>query len=501
MRQSIGTQQAAIFEAHLLILQDPALQESARQRILHQHANAAFAWHQAIQETAQEYRRLPDSYLQARAGDVEDVGRQVLFALTEARLPSSITFQTPVILYASDLTPTETSQIDLKQVLGIITASGGPTSHSAILARAFGIPAVAGVGSLLEHTPQGTLVGLNGATGEVWIDPPDSIIASLQARRAEWLERRNQLRQESQTLAFTQDHQRIEIFANLGSLQDAQAAIENGAEGCGLLRTEFLFLTRRAAPSEDEQVQLLRPIYETLGVNRPITIRTLDVGGDKALPYLPIPHEANPFLGVRALRLSFAQPELFLTQLRAILRAADGFPCRIMFPMVADITEIQRAKEFLEEAHRSLKPETPRMPGRVETDIMVEIPSAAILAHELAREVDFFSIGTNDLTQYTLAAERGNPALSHLADGLHPALLRLVEMIAEAAHAEGKRVGVCGELAGDVEAVPLLIGLGIDEAQPEPPASTQIKALVRTLTLHEAQKLSQRAPARMRYCR
>ncbi|MCX7754607.1 MAG: phosphoenolpyruvate--protein phosphotransferase [Anaerolineales bacterium] len=493
LEQTIGKHQAAIFEAHLLILQDPGLSENARKRIFEQRENAAFAWNQAIQQAAQEYRHLPDAYLQARATDVEDVGRQVLFALTDARVAPSLPFETPVILYAPDLTPTETAQIDLKQVLGLITSGGGPTSHSAILARALGIPAIAGIGPLLENTPQGTLIGLDGSTGEVWIDPPASTLADLQTRRAEWLERRSRLQQYSQALAFTRDHHRIEIFANIGKGQDAQAAVENGAEGCGLLRTEFLFLTRQTAPGEEEQYQLLRPIYETMGTNRPITVRTLDVGGDKALPYLPMPQETNPFLGVRALRLSLAQPSLFLTQLRAILRAAAGFPCRIMFPMVADINEVRQAQDLLTQAHTELESGNIPHAWPVETGIMVEIPSAALLAHKLAQEVDFFSIGTNDLTQYTFAAERGNPALSHLADGLHPALLRLIDSTVQAAHAEDRWVGVCGEMAGDPEAVPVLIGLGVDELSLNPGGIPKIKALVRTLALYETQQLAQRA--------
>ncbi|PWH14627.1 MAG: phosphoenolpyruvate--protein phosphotransferase [Anaerolineae bacterium] len=493
MRQSAGEDESAIFNAHLLILNDPALLEMTRQRITELHENAALAWYRAIEQTAQEYRNLPDAYLQARATDVEDVGRQVLLDLIDQPAQAPLAFNEPVILYATDLTPTETSQLDMRQVLGIITAGGGPTSHSAILARALGIPAIAGTGKLLADVPSGTQIGMDGSSGEIWIAPPSDLMEELQKRRAEWLSRRARLQEASQALTFTKDNHRIEVFANLGSLPDAHTALENGAEGCGLLRTEFLFLTRQTAPSEDEQFELLRQIYEAMGPNRPITVRTLDIGGDKALPYLPLPQEANPFLGVRALRLSLEQPEFFITQLRAILRAADGFPCRIMFPMVAEISEVRRARALLEKAHTALIAENIPHAWPVEIGIMIEIPSAALLAPQLAREVDFFSIGTNDLTQYTLAAERGNPALSHLADGLHPAVLRLIQSVTEAAHKAGKWVGVCGELGGDPQAAPILIGLGVDELSLNPAGIPRIKAILRALTLPAAQALAARA--------
>ncbi len=495
MKQSIGAQEAAIFDAHLLILQDPDLVSAARARILEAQDNAARAWHTAIQAAAQSYRALGDAYLQARAVDVEDVGRQVLFCLADKSAIAPPIFEQPVILLANDLTPTETSQLDMERVLGIITTGGGPTSHSAILSRALGIPAVAGVGALLDQTPNGTPVGMDGASGEIWIDPSADASTRLQARRAEWLDHRAALRAASHQPAATQDGQRIEVFANLGGLPDARLAVENGAEGCGLLRTEFLFLTRETAPDEEEQTRLLRQIYETLGAGRPVTTRTLDVGGDKALPYIPLPEEANPFLGVRALRLSLARPELFRPQLRAILRAAEGLPCRIMFPMVADLGEVEQARSFLQEAHLALTREDIPHAWPVEVGIMIEIPAAALLAPTLARAVDFFSIGTNDLTQYTLAAERGNPALSHLADGLHPAVLRLIAQVARAAHDAGKWTGICGELGGDPEAVPVLVGLGVDELSLNPAGIPRVKSIIRGMRAESARQLAERALA------
>ncbi len=493
LQQIISAQDAAIFDAHLLLLQDPDLLTLARARIFEKHENAARAWHTVIQLTAQEYRALPDPYLQARAVDIEDVGRQVLFCLADKSIITPFTFDQPVILFAEDLTPTETSQLNMELVLGIITAGGGPTSHSAILARALGVPAVAGTGAFLEQVPNGTLIGIDGGSGQIWINPATEICAQLQTRREEWLNRRIRLREESHTLAITQDGKRIEVFANLGGIHDAQIAVENGAEGCGLLRTEFLFLTRETAPSEEEQYLLLRQIYETMGPNRPVTTRTLDVGGDKALPYIQLAEEPNPFLGVRALRLSLLRPDLFLPQLRAILRASYGLPCRIMFPMVADIEEVRQARRWLERAHQELSEQDTPHAWPVEMGIMIEIPSAALISPLLAHEVDFFSIGTNDLTQYTLAAERGSPSLAHLADGLHPAVLHLIKTVADASHSAGKWTGVCGELGGDPQAVPILIGLGVDEVSLNPAGIPRVKSIIRSLSLESARSLAARA--------
>ena len=493
MKQSIGSSEGAIFDAHLLILQDPDLIQQARAGIDERHENAAFAWNAAITSAAEQYRALDDPYLQQRAADVEDVGAQVLYAMMNHKARGRIAFKEPVILYAADLTPTETSQLDMNMVLGIITAGGGPTSHSAILARALGVPAVAGAGTLLERQPNGALTGINGFTGEIWLEPSQEIRNAIQERRAEWLASRETLLESSQELGRTKDGRRVEVFANIGGVNEARGAVQNGAEGVGLLRTEFLFLTRETAPTEEEQILLLREIFETMGEGRPVTARTLDVGGDKELPYIQLPEEPNPFLGVRALRLSLSRPDLFLTQLRAILRAADGFPCRIMFPMVADVEEIRKARHWVEKAHHELIEEKKAHAWPVELGIMVEIPSAALLAPALANEVDFFSIGTNDLTQYTLAAERGNPALYHLSDGLHPAVLRLICEVIEASHQAGKWTGICGELGGDPEATPILVGLGVDELSLNPAGIPRIKSILRELTMERAQALAERA--------
>ncbi len=492
LQRSLGQEQAAIFDAHLLILQDPDLIEAAHQRIFTDRMNPALAWHTSIQEVAARYRELSDPYLQQRAVDVEDIGRQVLFALLGQPAVEPLHFDRPVILFADELTVTETSRLDMSSVLGLVMVSGGTTSHSAILARALGLPAVSGASPALADLPDGTLVALDGGSGEIWVDPPAELQAQLTARRQAWLAERRRLLDASQGPARTTDGRAVEVAANAGSLADAQAAVLNGAEAIGLLRTEFLFLDRETPPTEAEQLTALREIGEAMQ-GRPVIVRTLDVGGDKPLPFFPIPQEANPFLGTRAIRLSVRHPQVFLEQLRAILRAGVSFPLRIMFPMVAAVEELEQARGWLEQAHTVLQAEgTPHL-WPVETGIMIEVPSAAILAEQFAPSVDFFSIGTNDLTQYTLAAERGNPALNALADALHPAVLRLIHTVVESAHRHGKWVGVCGELAGDPQAAPILIGLGVDELSLNPDGIPRIKHTIRSLSYAQVQELAQRA--------
>ncbi len=494
LRGSLSEEQAAIFDAHLLILQDPETLSAVQDRI-RQGDNAAFAWNAAAQETAGAYRALPDPYLQARAADVLDVAAQVLYALA-GKQTARLELASPVILCAQDLTPTETSQLDFEKVMGLVTVGGGPTSHSAILARALGIPAISGVDPGVLGMPTGTLLGLDGGAGRLWVKPATAVQQELSTRRAAWLEHRKQLLSQSQALAVTADGVRIEVVANVGSLKDAQAAVSNGAEGVGLLRTEFLFLSRQTPPSEDEQAQVLREIGAVLG-DRPVIVRTLDAGGDKELPYAGLAEEANPFLGVRAIRVSLAKPELFQPQLRAILRAGQEANFRIMFPMVAEAAEVIRAKEALEQAHLALENENIPHRWPVETGIMVEVPSAAVMAESLAAYVDFFSVGTNDLTQYTLAAERGNPSLAHLADALHPAVLRLIGQVCEAAEKHGKWVGVCGELGGDPLAAPILVGLGVRELSMTATRIPRVKEVLRRISIPEARRLARESLACM----
>jgi phosphocarrier protein FPr len=490
VQASLGENQAAIFDAHLLILEDPELQEKVRVRVFQENTNGPQAWNQSIQEVAASYRALDNPYLQQRAIDVEDVGNQLLNVLAGSPATETIKFDKPVILVAPDLTPTQTAQLDLSQILGLATVGGGPTSHSAILARALGIPGIAGVDASISTLPPETLLGINGFNGTLWVNPPQETQDQLKSAREEWFAQKQALLKYTHEPATTKDGYQIEVAANAGNVHDAEAAVKNGAEGIGLLRTEFLFLTRASPPDEEEQTETLRKIGEAVG-DRPVIVRTLDVGGDKYLPYIDLPAEANPFLGVRAIRLSLQNQDLFLTQLRAILRAGHGHNFRIMFPMVTSIGEITAATALLADAHEALDTEGIAHQWPIETGIMIETPAAALLSSILAKHVDFFSVGTNDLTQYTLAADRGNPKLSHFADALNPAVLRLIKIVVTAAQQHGKWVGVCGELAGDPIAVPVLLGLGVNELSLNPGGIPKVKSIIRKIDHSSAVQIAE----------
>jgi phosphoenolpyruvate-protein phosphotransferase len=492
LRSQIGSDQASIFDAHRLILQDPDLLSRTHARIDGQRLNAAAAWQASIIETAQAYQELADPYLQARSADVLDVGDQVLRVLLGVETASPIRLSGPAILFADELSPGETVSLDPEQVLGLVTASGGPTSHSAILARALGLPALTGVDLARLGVEEGASIAMDGAAGLVWLEPSGDMIQDMEGRRLAWLAGRQALLESSHAPAQTQDGRLIDVAANVGSLATAHAAVLNGAQGIGVLRTEFLYLDRETPPSEEEQVDALQEIARILG-GQPVIVRTLDVGGDKALRYIQVPQEANPYLGVRGLRLSLRLPELFLGQLRAILRAGADYPLRVMYPMVTGLEEVFQAKALLEQAHRSLETEGISHRWPVEIGIMIEVPAAALISPYLAPHVDFFSVGTNDLTQYTLAAERGNPDLAGLADALHPAVLRLVSQVVAAAHQHGKWAGACGEVAGDPQAVPLLLGLGVDELSMNPADIPAVKQAIREVDLEQAQKLAEKA--------
>jgi phosphocarrier protein FPr len=493
IRAGMGEQRAAIFDAHRLILDDEMLAGRAARLIREERMPAAQAWHRAVEELAGAYRALPDAYMRQRAADVIDVGAQVLAHLGEmndADLPTQI--GQPAILIAHDFTPTQVAQLDLDHVAGLVSVGGSRDSHAAILMRALGLPAVSGADAAIERVSDGVTVAVDGFDGRIWINPGPEALAELERRRDAWREQQRRLREAGQALAITRDGARIEVAANLGSVADARAALANGAEAVGVLRTEFLYLTRREPPGEDEQVEALAQIGRIMQ-GRPIIARTLDVGGDKAIPYLPMSPEANPFLGVRAIRLSLRRRELFLTQLRAILRAGAEHDVRVLLPMISLVEEIEQARACLEEAHRALLVEG--LPHRWPASLgaMIETPSAALMADALAARVDFLSIGTNDLTQYTLAAERGNPSLAAFADALHPAVLRLIKIVADAATRHGKWAGVCGEIAADPVAAPVLIGLGVSELSLNPAGIPKVKSIVRALGRREAARLADQA--------
>jgi phosphoenolpyruvate-protein phosphotransferase len=399
-----------------------------------------------------------------------------------------------VIVVADDLLPSETVRLDPQRVLAFVTEGGGPTAHAAILARRLGVPAVVAVGSALRAVPDGATLLVDGEAGWVEIEPAPEVIRQAQARQARWQAERAQAEAAAHEPALTRDGVRIEVAANVGSLEDAREAFRRGADAIGLLRTEFLYLERTAAPTEEEEVAAYRALLEAMG-GKPVVVRTLDVGGDKPLPYLPMPSEPNPFLGVRGVRLSRQHPDLLRRQLRALLRAGAGFPLRIMFPMVSTVEEIRWLRALLDEVRAALAREGVPLPEDLQVGMMVEVPAAALLAEHFRPWVDFFSIGTNDLTQYVLAADRTNPAVAGMADGLHPAVLRLIRQVTAAAEGTGKWVGVCGELAGDLQAVPVLIGLGVRELSVNPVRVPEVKAAVRRWSLQEAQALAEAALA------
>ncbi len=483
--RQLGADSAGIFAAHLAFLADADLLASAQQQIEAQSISAAAAWQQATDALIAQYRQLEFAYQQARAADVAAVQAQVLIALLGTGT-AALALREPAILIARDLTPAEIGALDADKVLGILTAEGSPTSHAAILARTLGIPMVVGLGASILTVADGTPLAADGETGNITLQPDEEMKTAFTRLASQFRARQESALRESALPARTADGQRVEVVANIGSLPDAERALELGAEGVGVLRTEFLFMQREVAPSADEQYAAYRAIAQAMG-GRPLVIRTLDAGGDKPLPYLKQPHEDNPFLGLRAVRLCLAYPDFFRAQLAAIVRVADEFPVRVMFPMIATVEEFRAAKALLAACGRPAHP--------IRTGMMVEIPAAVECAEQFAPEVDFFSIGTNDLTQYAFAAERGNPQLAYLADALHPAILRLIERVVAVGRTHGRPVAVCGELASDPAAIPILLGLGVDELSMSAAAIPQAKAVIRQVQQAVAAKLAQQALA------
>ena len=477
--------EADIFRAHLQLLEDPALLEETRKRIA-AGKSAAVAWKQTLDQQVRHFQSMENQLLAGRAVDLKEVGKRVLDHLlgvtaVEHSLPDN------TILVARELAPGDVALLDRDQVKGLCTAEGGATSHAAILARSMGLPFLAGAGKSVLRQQNGVAVVLDADTGRLLINPDDATRDEIRKEQEVAGQREQVAWEQAVQPAVTKDGKQIEVCANIESVDQAEGCIEAGAEGVGLLRTEFLYMNRLIEPSVEEQQKPLRAIQQLLGSERPMLVRTLDVGGDKPLPYLPLPQEENPFLGVRGIRIGIERPGILRRQLQAILPLANEGKLRLMFPMIAMLDELRAVLKVLDEECQKLGVKRP------ETGIMVEVPSAAVQADILAREVDFFSIGTNDLTQYTLAIDRGHPGLAARADGFHPAVLRLIYMTAEAAHDEGKWVGVCGGLGGEPLAVPLLLGLGIDELSACVPAIPEVKACIRSLDIKQCQQLAQQA--------
>ncbi|HFC08920.1 MAG TPA: phosphoenolpyruvate--protein phosphotransferase [Chloroflexi bacterium] len=490
-QRRVGGQEAEIFKVHAMFLDDPTLTQQVEAAI-REGTSALTAWQQAIEAQAAMLEALNDPVFSARAVDLRDVGARVAAHLS-GTAGAIAQPEKPSVIVAQELTPSQTILLPHELVRGFCTVQGSKTSHVAILARGLGLPAVVGVdAAVLETAREGVLMIVDGEAGEVIVSPEEATLAAYRERETALARARRSAQAEAGAPAITPDGHRVEIGANLGGggREEAEQALAFGAEGVGLLRTEFLYMERTSPPDEEEQMAAYAPYLEVMA-GRPVIFRTADIGGDKDIPYLHLPAEANPFLGQRGIRLSLAHPEMFRTQLRAILRAgANAEGVKIMFPMVASVDEVCAAKTHLAAVRQALEAEGLPYAQNVEVGVMIEIPSAAVLADVLAREVDFFSIGTNDLSQYTLAADRTHPAVGPMADALHPAVLRLIKQVVEAAHAHDVWVGVCGELGGDPLAAPVLLGLGVDELSMAAPSIPAVKAAVRAWPLAEAQALA-----------
>ncbi|MCU0491922.1 MAG: phosphoenolpyruvate--protein phosphotransferase [Chloroflexaceae bacterium] len=488
-----SAEEGAIFEAHQMFLDDPTLFEEIAGMCQAEQCNVEWAVNAVFDQYSAALAANDDEIFQARAADLQDVKRRLLRILSGASEGGNLP-DAPCILLAHDLLPSETVTLDRNKVLAFCTAVGGATSHVAILARGLGLPAVVGLGEPMLQLADGTPLVVDGKAGQLHVNPDEQTQAAFRERQASDQQRQTAERVAAQELAVTSDGLRVEVVANVSSEAEAENALVNGAEGVGLLRTELLFVDRPTAPTEEEQLVLYRAIADTLE-RRPLIIRTLDIGADKPVSYLPQPAEANPALGNRGIRLARTMPELLRTQLRAIWRMGPGYPVKIMFPMVATTDEIRALRQLAAEVEAELRAEGIAVAEQVEIGIMVEVPAIAVQAAAAAPLVDFFSIGTNDLTQYTMAVDRTNAAVSHLSDALNPAVLRLIEMTCNAASAAGKWVGVCGELAGDPLAAPLLVGLGVKELSASPANIPAVKAAVRATSQAQATELARRALA------
>ncbi|MBV9231082.1 MAG: phosphoenolpyruvate--protein phosphotransferase [Chloroflexi bacterium] len=485
VKTRLGSGKAAIFRVHAEFLNDAALIMQTVSLIYQGHS-AMWAWQTAINERVSRMQKLDDPLIAGRAVDLSDVGQRVLRHLAGDETKSTVVLNTPTILVAPDLTPSDTAALDPDMILGLCTARGGPTSHTAILARGLGIPAIVGGGDTALDIPDGTLGILNGESGKLYIKPSEGDVQAARELQQQLQRQENEARASSLAPAVTSDGHRVEVAANINRASDAAPALAAGAEGVGLMRTEFLFLARDTVPTEDEQFEAYREMAQALE-GRPLIIRTLDIGGDKEVPYLNLPKEDNSFLGVRGIRLCLVRKDLFIPQLRAIYRASSYGRIHIMFPMISTLEDVERARAIAEQVRQEVGA------APVPLGIMIEVPSAVMLADYLAKEVDFFSIGTNDLTQYTLAMDRLHPQLARQADALHPAVLRMIERTVQAANSAGKWVGVCGGIAGDPKGAAILTGLGVTELSISVPSIPAVKAHIRSLSLTEMQRLAQQA--------
>ncbi|WP_096269532.1 phosphoenolpyruvate--protein phosphotransferase [Paucisalibacillus globulus] len=460
--KELGAEHAEIFSAHLLVLGDPELINPIKDKIQNEKMMAEAALEDVANMFIQMFEAMENEYMRERAADIRDVTKRILSHLLGVSFPNPALIDEEVIVVANDLTPSDTAQLNRQFVKGFATDIGGRTSHSAIMARSLEIPAVVGTKNVTTTVSQGDIVVIDGIDGNVVINPTDEEIKHYETKREEFAKQQELWAKLKDEPTFTSDGEQVELVANIGTPDDVTGVINNGGEGVGLYRTEFLYMGKNELPSEDEQYEAYKSVLEQMG-DKPVVVRTLDVGGDKELPYLDLPKEMNPFLGFRAIRFCLENEHVFRPQLRALLRASVYGNLKIMFPMIATLEEFRKAKEILLDEKENLKKEGHQVSDSIEVGIMVEIPSTAVIAKQFAKEVDFFSIGTNDLIQYTMAADRMNEQVSYLYQPYHPAILSLVNNVIEAAHSEGKWAGMCGEMAGDPIAIPILLGLGLDE--------------------------------------
>ena len=491
--KNLGEEEAQVFDAHLMVLSDPELIGQVKDNITSNKVNAESALKEVTDMFISIFAGMEDNpYMQERAADIRDVSKRILAHLLGVKIPSPATIKDEVIIVAADLTPSDTAQLNRQYVKAFVTDIGGRTSHSAIMARSLEIPAIVGTKEVTSTAKDGDIIIVDGLSGDVFLNPSEEVIAEYRAKAEAFAAQQAEWEKLKDSKTYTKDGHQVELAANIGTPKDLEGVVNNGAEGVGLYRTEFLYMDSHEMPTEEDQFEAYKAVLE--GMNgKPVVVRTMDIGGDKELPYLPLPHEMNPFLGYRAIRISLNEPEMFRTQLRALLRASVYGKLRIMFPMIATLNDFRGAKALLEEEKAKLIAEGVAVSDDIQVGIMIEIPAAAVLAHQFAKEVDFFSIGTNDLIQYTMAADRMNERVSYLYQPYNPSILTLIKHVIDSAHKEGKWAGMCGEMAGDQTAVPLLVGLGLDEFSMSASSVLKTRSLISKLTLSDMQALADKA--------
>ncbi|MGP4123476.1 MAG: phosphoenolpyruvate-protein phosphotransferase PtsI [Sodalis sp. (in: enterobacteria)] len=490
--ETFGKEKEAIFESHIMLLEDEELERDIMAFIEADLASADAAVYAVIEKQARALEKLDDEYLKERATDVRDIGKRLLRNILAMPIIDLSAISEEVVLVALDLTPSETAQLNLDKVLGFVTDIGGRTSHTSIMARSLELPAIVGTGNITKRVANGDYLILDAINNQIYINPEAKVIEALKALQSQYAAEKSELAKLRDLPAITLDGHRVEVCANIGTVRDMAGAERNGAEGVGLYRTEFLFMDRDSLPNEEEQFRAYKAVTEFMPT-RSIIVRTMDIGGDKDLPYMKLPKEDNPFLGWRAIRIGLDRKEMLHTQLRAILRASAFGKLRIMYPMIISVEEVRTLKHELSLLKAQLREESKTFDEGIEVGVMIETPAAAVIARHLMQEVDFFSIGTNDLTQYTLAVDRGNELISNLYNPMSPAVLMLIKQVIDASHAAGKWTGMCGELAGDERATLLLLGMGLDEFSMSAISIPRIKKIIRNINYSDAKTLAEKA--------